>query len=111
MRGQGRIVFSLAAASAILAALVPGVLDTPALATGTPAGLLAHDVAAPVVEMTAPALPVALEDPTPKVAPTKHASSTIAGQRVRVRIPVGCERLVSPLVQSAAATQLSRCVT
>ena len=113
--GQGRLVFALALTSAILAAVVPGVLDAPALATGVPASVAAiggPETRVPSAPVNQPAVrQAAAENFVSKVFPANHGSALAGKQTPRVRIPVGCERSISALVKSAAATQLSRCLT
>lgn len=101
MASDRRIYVTLAFASAVLAAFVPGVLDAQPLATSGPAPV---PQPVPVVQSS-----VIVSPPAPAVSPGRPEAVDVSVRRTR--IPVGCERVVSPLVRSAAASQLSRCVT
>lgn len=104
MAQQLPTVAGLALVSAILACFVPGVSDasgTSASAAVTSAQGLAGAVASGEIR-------VAIAVIRPAIVPIPVPASVSS---VRRRMPVGCERAVSPLVKSAEASQIARCVT
>lgn len=106
MASQSTTIAVIALASAILAAFVPGVSDASSPVVGPVAVAGGGDHSgqgAGVAEAGIATMAVAAR---PNVADAKPVSD----QRSR-RIPIGCERTVSPLVRSAYATQVARCVT
>lgn len=118
MAGFARTLCEIAVASSLLALAVPGVLDQPS----RPQPGLTLSELAPQEPARTPASTVelgtdlaALRDPVEdsgrRDAMVSTATVPPAIRPVRPRMPVGCERVVSPLVRSAAAFQASRCVT
>lgn len=111
MAGRMATMVGLAAISAVLAAFVPGI-SSEARGVGPTAGELpgfapelppaVHPVA--VVAELIGRLPAARPQPA---SPSLPVPSTVRS----FRVPVGCDRLVSALARSAAATQVGRCVT
>ena len=103
MVGQGRMLLGIAALSAILAAFVPGVMETRAGEVVQVQSMAERPVARDAVRAD-----VAIDAPTSRA----EQRTAVVPRPVRsTRVPIGCERSVSPLVRSAAASQLSRCLT
>lgn len=99
MARQSTTIAAIALASAILAAFVPDVSDASASVIGKAGvGHLGLGMAGAGSARMA------------VIAGPRTANVRPAGQASR-RIPVGCERLVSPLVRSAYAAQVALCVT
>lgn len=126
MAAKGSSFLSLGVASAVLAAFVPGVFDPAPPLVATP--VLAIEKLAveklPVAAPPAPAAPPAASPARPAVetvpASTRQPEPEtimspfgrrIVVQRRRSSIPLGCERLVSPLVRSSASATIGRCIT
>lgn len=99
MARSGRTVGLLALVSAALASVVPGVFE-PSLALAPQAAVGTLSGSVRIGGEAGGEVSVRLAVP---------ASVGMAFKRTR--IPVGCERLVSPLTKSAAASQIARCVT
>lgn len=106
MARQSITIALIALASAILAAFVPGISDASGSVVGQVAATGAGDHSGHGAGGAEAGTANVVIAAGPKVADAKPA----AAQRSR-RIPIGCERTVSPLVRSAYATQVARCVT
>ncbi|TDR93916.1 hypothetical protein [Enterovirga rhinocerotis] len=103
---DGRTLLSIGAVSAVLAALVPGVLAPNA----TPLGSIDRDAVASPVLMSALERPAELPAATP-TAPDRQPPVTRAKPDASASVPPGCERLVSSLARSVASRTISRCIT
>lgn len=109
MAVRAGMLLSLAVLSASLAAFVPGVFE-PARAGASVTPIV---IAPPPVDH--PVLPPVVPAPRPAAAPTAVKPLDPFALRVIVEprrrsVPVGCERLVSPLARSASAL-IGRCIT
>lgn len=100
---SGKLVATLGPVSAILAGFVPGVLEQPRSAA-VQAG---NGVAEFVEPNKAERLPIVRDN----VATVRNLPTTGAVPPRRAVIPLGCERPLSPLVRSASAVSVSRCLT
>ena len=105
MATKARMLVTLSFASAALAAIVPGVFDPARAAPDSSLALIALETA-PAADAVVP-LPAA---PRLLASSTAGQGSGVA-QKARATVPPGCERIVSPLVRSAASSTVSRCIT
>jgi len=109
MAARAGTFFSLAVLAASLAAIVPGVFE-PARAGASvpPASVLPSPVAQPpAVSPVGTSRPAALSK---AAKPLDPFAPRVIVERRRSAIPVGCERLISPLARSASAL-IGRCIT
>lgn len=120
MAAKGGTLLSLGVASAVLAAFVPGVFDpAPALVASPVVAVEKPVLAEPPVPIALPATPPVRPAAETAPASSPQAPETIVSpfghrvvvQRRRSGIPLGCERLVSPLVHSSASATIGRCIT